>query len=96
MCDGEPEKIKNTKNRMNLAGSRFLTYAVLLSVLFIVAHLLGFREYTGILSGTAALGDAYKFMGTLYILLYISFTGIVPILVIAGLLRIVTLKIIKL
>ena len=96
MCDAESEKTDNRKGIMNFAGVRFLAYAALLSVLFIVAHLLGFREYTGILSGTAAFGAACQFMGALYIILYLCFTGIVPVLVIAGLLRIAARKVIKL
>ena len=67
-------------------GQRFTAYAILLTLLFAGAHLLGFREYTGILSGTASLDQYHQYYGVLYILLYVNFAVTVPILLLAGVL----------
>lgn len=67
-------------------GQRFTAYAILFILLFAGAHLLGFREYTGILSGTASLDQYHQYYGVLYILLYVNFAVTVPILLIAGVL----------
>jgi hypothetical protein len=96
MFNAKPWKRGNRKDIMNFAGSRFLVYAVLLSLLFSMIHVLGFREYTGVISGTADSGAVVQFMGALYILLYLCFAAIVPVLVIAGFLRIAARKVIKL
>jgi hypothetical protein len=66
---------------------RFLTLALLLSGLFLSMHLLGFREYTNILSGTGAITMGRIYGGMAYILLYVCVVGIVPILLIADALR---------
>ena len=73
--------------RQQLVNNRFLTLALLLSGLFLLAHLLGLREYTNILSGTGALTIGRMYGGIVYILLYVSVVGIVPILLIANVLR---------
>lgn len=65
---------------------RFKVYAFLLALLFFGVHLLGFREYTGILSGTASLDQYHQYYGVLYILLYVNFVVTVPILLISSIL----------
>jgi hypothetical protein len=65
-------------------NKRFLVYALLLSGLFLIVHLLGWREYTNILSGTGQITVWQMFCGVIYTLLYVCFVGIVPILVIAA------------
>lgn len=70
-----------------LFKDRFLTLAILLSGLFLSGHLLGFREYTNILSGTGVLTMRHIYGGMIYILLYVCVIGIVPILLIADALR---------
>ena len=72
---------------VQLFQSRFIGYALLLSLLFGITHLLGFRVHTNILSGTASLDPWHQFYGTLYLLLYTSFVLLVPVLIISGLLR---------
>ena len=67
-----------------LSCKRFLAYALLLSLLFLGAYVFGFREYTGILSGTASLSEHYQYCGAIYIILYMCFVVIVPILLIAS------------
>ncbi len=64
---------------------RFVAYAILLSFLFGCVHFLGFREYTGIISGTTIFSKTHQFFGMLYIILYICFVFIVPILLLAKL-----------
>lgn len=70
-----------------LVNNRFLTLALLLSGLFLLAHLLGLREYTNILSGTGTITMGRIYGGMAYILLYVCVVGIVPILLIAEALR---------
>jgi len=62
----------------------FIACAILLSVIFFVLHLLGFRKYTSILSGTGSFSTWYQCCGVIYILFYICFVVIVPILLIAS------------
>jgi hypothetical protein len=67
-----------------LSCRRFIAYALVICVLFSVVHLLGFRDYTGVLSGTASLNRSHQYFGALYIILYVSFVVIMPVLLIAG------------
>jgi hypothetical protein len=90
MTLGEKERLvmkSLTQLRQKLFNNRFLALALLLSGLFLLAHLLGLREYTNILSGTGALTIGLMYGGMVYILLYVSVVGIVPICLIAGALR---------
>ena len=64
----------------------FAGYAILLLVLFVAVHLLGFREYVGIISGTESADAYHPFYAVIYIILYISLAIAVPILLIAGIL----------
>jgi hypothetical protein len=78
--------ITQSSDSLGLSFKRFLAYAVVISLLFFGAHLFGFREYTGILSGTASLSKHHQYYGAIYIILYMCFVVIVPILLIASLL----------
>lgn len=69
-----------------LSCKRFIAYAIVVSLLFGGVHLLGFREHTGILSGTASPNGFHEYYGAIYVILYISFVVFVPILLIASLL----------
>ncbi len=66
----------------------FLTSGLTLAVLFLPAHLAGWREHTSFLSGTT--GDTgmdfqtSAFLGALYILLYLACVVLAPILVLAA------------
>ena|SRR5579862_7618916 len=66
----------------------FLLRAFALVVLFALAHLAGFREYTTFLSGTVANPDVgfrlSAFYGMTYIALYLGSVVVAPILVIAA------------
>ena len=62
--------------------------AAAISVLFLVVHLAGFREFTGVLNGTIgslALGwNLSAFLAVIYIVLYLAFVILVPILILAA------------
>jgi hypothetical protein len=67
--------------------------ACALSVLFLLAHLAGLREFTSVLNGTvgstavdAKLG---AFLAAVYILLYLAFVILVPVLILAAILLMV-------
>ena len=66
----------------------FLKRAVLWSLVFGLVHVLGFRAYTSLLSGTASFGIWQRLFGTTYLVLYVGFVILVPVLLIAsGLLK---------
>jgi hypothetical protein len=60
----------------------FIVRAVVITVLFSIAHLAGLKEFTGILNGTAgSLELGWKtstFLGLFYIVGYLSFVLLVP------------------
>jgi len=62
-----------------------LQRAAAISVMFLLAHLAGFREYTGILNGTIgslALGwNLSAFLAVIYIVFYLAFVILTPVLV---------------
>ncbi len=65
-----------------------LLRVVLWSLLFGVVHMLGFRAYTSLLSGTADFGLLQRLFGAVYLVLYAVFVLLVPVLIIAaGLLK---------
>jgi hypothetical protein len=72
----------------------FLLRAIVIAVLYGVAHLCQLRCYASILSGTAPTGDAGAhlpaLLGCLYVLLHFAFVLAAPVLVLgAGLLALV-------
>jgi hypothetical protein len=71
-----------------LSAKDMIQRAVAISGLFLVLHLVGFREYTGILNGTIGslnLGwNLSAFLGIFYIALYLAFVIVVPVLVLAA------------
>ncbi len=68
----------------------FVKAAVVLSLLYLICHLAGLREYTSIMSGTMPAGGpagfGLLFLACLYILSYVAFALLVPVLLIAALL----------
>lgn len=62
----------------------FLRRAALLSLVFLMVHLLGFRQYTCVLSGTASFGVLQQLGGALYLVFYGLFVILVPILLLAA------------
>jgi hypothetical protein len=71
-----------------LSAKDMLQRAAAISGLFLLVHLAGFREFTGILNGTIgslALGWGLStFLAVIYILLYLAFVILVPVLVLAA------------
>jgi hypothetical protein len=77
-------------------AGRFLHSAAVFSALFFAVHLLGFRQYTSILSGTSSFSFLKNTCGTVYLVLYIAVVVYVPILVIAaGLTKLLELAVAK-
>jgi amino acid permease len=72
------------KDKKYRYARRFLHSAAVFSALFCVIHLLGFRQYTSILSGTASFSFIKNACGVIYLVLYIAVVVYVPILVIAA------------
>ncbi|MFC1452908.1 hypothetical protein ACFLSJ_06140 [Verrucomicrobiota bacterium] len=60
----------------------------ILAVLFLVSHAVGLREFTGFLSGTLEAGagrrEVLALLGFVYVILYLLFTVVVPVLFIAA------------
>jgi hypothetical protein len=71
-----------------LSARDMLQRAAAISVIFLLVHLAGFREYTGILNGTIgslALGwNLSAFLAVIYIVFYLAFVVLVPVLVLAA------------
>jgi hypothetical protein len=71
-----------------LSARDMLQRAAAISVIFLLAHLAGFREYTGILNGTIGsltLGwNLSAFLAVIYIVFYLAFVVLVPVLVLAA------------
>ena len=71
-----------------LSAKDLLERAVVISVLFLAVHLAGFREFTGVLNGTiGSLTLGWKlsaFLAVLYIVFYLAFVTLVPVLVLAA------------
>ncbi len=63
---------------------RVWAYAIVLTALFLLAHLAGFRDDTSVLAGTHSGSGADKYWGVVYLILYVIWVCIVPILAIGG------------
>jgi len=72
-----------------MSAKDMLQRAVAISVVFLVMHLAGFREFTGILNGTIgslSLGwNLSAFLAVIYIVFYLMFVILVPVLILAAL-----------
>jgi hypothetical protein len=71
-----------------LSPRDLLQRAGTISVLFLAAHLAGLREFTSVLNGTiGSVAAGWKlsgFLALIYILLYLAFVILVPVLVLAA------------
>ena len=71
-----------------LSPKDLLQRAGAISVLVLVAHLAGLREFTSVLNGTiGSVAAGWKlsgFLALIYILLYLAFVILVPVLVLAA------------
>jgi len=65
-----------------------LQRAAAISVMFLLAHLAGLREFTSVLNGTIgslALGwNLSAFLAVIYIVFYLAFVILVPVLILAA------------
>jgi hypothetical protein len=73
-----------------LSPKDLLQRACAISVIFLLLHLAGLREYTSILNGTVgsmALGWKLSgFLALVYIAFYLAFVVLVPVLILAAML----------
>lgn len=71
-----------------LSPRDLLQRALGISVLYLLAHLAGLREFTSVLNGTiGSVAAGWKlsgFLALIYILLYLAFVILVPVLVLAA------------
>jgi hypothetical protein len=71
-----------------LSARDMLQRAAAISVVFLLLHLAGLREFTGILNGTIGsltLGwNLSAFLAVIYILFYLAFVILVPTLILAA------------
>lgn len=71
-----------------LSPRDLLQRALGISGLFLLAHLAGLREFTSVLNGTiGSLAAGWKlsgFLALIYILLYLAFVIVVPVLILAA------------
>ncbi len=63
---------------------RFFSYAGVLSALYFLAHVAGLQTHTSVLAGTHSGGYMAHYFGVVYLIVYVTFVCIVPVLVIAG------------
>ena len=72
--------------RFSPAG--FLQRAVVISAVYLIVHLAGLREYTSVLNGTTGPESAgwglSAFFGVTYVIVYLAFVILVPMLVLAA------------
>jgi len=82
------KKLVGARRAEFLSARDLLQRAAAVSVLFLLAHLAGLREFTSALNGTtgSAAVDAKlgAFLAAVYILLYLAFVILVPVLVLAA------------
>ena len=71
-----------------LSAKDFVRHAVLICVVFALAHLSGLREFTSVLNGTtgsvAMDWQTAAALGVTYILLYLAFVLLVPTMILAA------------
>jgi hypothetical protein len=76
-----------------LSAKDLLQRAGAIGVLFLVAHLAGLREFTSVLNGTVgSVAAGWKlsgFLALVYILSYLAFVILVPVLVLAAMILVV-------
>ena len=61
-----------------------LMRAAILTLTFLILHLLGLRQYTSVLSGTATFSVVKQALGATYGVIYALFITLTPILLIAA------------
>jgi hypothetical protein len=86
--NGKPDRLRRWVSADYFSPKDFVRHAVLILVLFAVAHLCGLREFTTIVSGTMAspaLGtEICALLGMGYMAFYFGAVVLVPVLLIAA------------
>ena len=76
-----------------LSAKDMVQRAAAIGGLFLLVHLAGFREFTSILNGTIGSLDLgwnlSTFLAVIYILIYLAFVILVPVLVLAAIILMV-------
>jgi len=80
---------RSTRKRRSIASPGYLLeWAVLLTVLFVLAQLFGLRQFTSVLNGTIGSTNlnwqTASFLGAAYVFIYLGFVLVVPILILAA------------
>lgn len=82
------QRLRNVWHAEFFSPKDFVRRAILISLVFLIAHLAGLREFTSVLNGTVgAVGMSWEksaLLGFIYILLYLAFVLAVPILLLAA------------
>ena len=82
------QKLAVSRRAEFLSGRDLLQRALGVSVLFLLAHLAGLREFTSVLNGTVgSVAAGWKlsgFLALIYLLLYLASVILVPVLVLAA------------
>ena len=88
MNEGLFKKLRRCWRAEFLSPKDFLQRAAIVAFIFLMTHLAGLREFTSILNGTVGSVEMSwqkaAFLGVLYLILYMAFILIVPILIIAA------------
>lgn len=82
------QRLRNLWRAEFFSPKDFLRRALVISVLFLIAHLASLREFSSLLNGTMGsveLGWRFSvFFGLSYIVLYLAFVLLVPMLILAA------------
>lgn len=84
-ADGQDSPTAGRKSTGALSCRRPLEYAIVLAAGFLLMHLLGYRRDPGLLVGTQGT-EVAAHLGLVYMLLYVAFVLVVPVLLIASVL----------
>jgi hypothetical protein len=81
-------RVRSSYRAEFLSPKDFLQRAVAITVLFLASEIAGLREFTSVLSGTAGSTElgwkTSAILGAAYIVLYLAFVLVVPILILAS------------
>jgi len=88
MNEGLLRKLRRCWRAEFFSPKDLLQRAAVIAFIFLLAHLAGLREFTSILNGTVGSVEMSwqqsAFLGALYLILYMAFILLVPVLVIAA------------
>jgi hypothetical protein len=86
MEEGERMNVRDVRKKS--LAREFLVRAAILTIVFIGLHIFGCRRFTSCLCGTLEAEGMMRhisaFLGLMYVFFYISFTVIVPVLILGS------------